>query len=139
MNMLVDAALEIVDTSSSTFLVDSGMLLGGARAGASALLQNHPVYSPLMNLAKNAFNPNVEAEVLTDVSHVIMDFPGFFIPSKSLLKIYSVVGRILVLLADYLPDHCIHSEELLVQLVLLAVGVNDVVKLHKKGMGHRSS
>jgi hypothetical protein len=74
--------------------------------------------------------PDVEAEVLTDMAHVMMDFSGFLItPSKSMLRCLSVVvGRILVLSADYLPDHTVHPEELFVQLFLLAVSLRDVVK-----------
>jgi hypothetical protein len=73
-------------------------------------------------------NPSVEAEVLTDMSHVMMDFSGFFTPSRSLLRCFSVVGRILVLSADYLPDHTVHPEELAVQLFLLAYSLSDVLK-----------
>ena len=73
-------------------------------------------------------NPIVEAEVLTDISHVMMDFAVFFTPSRSLLRCLSVVGRILVLSADYLPDHAVHPEELAVQLFLLAASLSNVGK-----------
>jgi hypothetical protein len=87
-------------------------------------------------------NPSVEAEVLTDMSHVMIDFSGFFTPSRSLLRCFSVVGRILVLSADYLPDHTVHPEELAVQLFLLAVSLSDVLKsllaLHHPRHGTRN-
>jgi hypothetical protein len=73
-------------------------------------------------------SPEVEAEVLTDMSHMVMDFSGFFGPSKSLLRLCSVLGRILIIGADYLPDHNVHPEELVIQLVLLAINLSDVVK-----------
>jgi hypothetical protein len=73
-------------------------------------------------------NPSVEAEVLTVMSHVMMDFSGFFNPPRPLLRYFSVVGRILVLSADYLPDHTVHPEELTVQLFLLAVSLRDDLK-----------
>jgi hypothetical protein len=69
-----------------------------------------------------------EVEVLTDMSHMVMDFSGFFGPSKSLLRLCSVLGRILIIGADYLPDHNVHPEELVIQLVLLAINLSDVVK-----------
>jgi hypothetical protein len=79
--------------------------------------------------------PDVKAEVLTDMSHVMMDFSGFLTtgtPSKSMRRcFFVVVGRVLVLSADYLPDHTVHPEELAVQLFLLAVSVTDILKALK--------
>jgi hypothetical protein len=86
----------------------------------------------LSTASHSLMTPDVEAEVLTDVSHVMMDFSGFLpndTPSKSMLRCFSVVvGRILVLSADYLPDHTVHPEELAVQLFLLTVSLNDILK-----------
>jgi hypothetical protein len=72
--------------------------------------------------------PDIEAEVLTDISHVVLDFSVFFSPSKPLLRLFSIVGRILDIYADYLPDHMILPEELVVQLFLLGVSMHEVVK-----------
>ena len=72
--------------------------------------------------------PDVEAEVMVDMSHVILDFSTFFSTSKSLLRFFSVFGRILVIYADYLPDHNILPEELAIQLFLLGVSMNEIVK-----------
>lgn len=62
---------------------------------------------------------NVEVEILTDISHIVMDFSTFFSPSKSVLRCLLVLGRLIILYTDYLPDHTIHSEELVVQILLL--------------------
>jgi hypothetical protein len=76
--------------------------------------------------------PDVELEVLTAMAHVMMDFSGFLTtgtPSKSSLRSFTgVVGRILILSADYLPDHTINPEELAVQLFLLTVNLTDILK-----------
>ena len=80
-----------------------------------------PDSSPLLR-------PDVEAEVMVDMSHVILDFSTFFSTSKSLLRFFSVFGRILVIYADYLPDHNILPEELAIQLFLLGVSMNEIVK-----------
>jgi hypothetical protein len=86
----------------------------------------------LSTTSHSLMTPEVEAEVLTDMSHVMMDFSGFLpigTPSKSMLRYFSVVvGRILVLSADYLPDHTVHPEELVVQLFLLTVSLSDILK-----------
>jgi hypothetical protein len=71
----------------------------------------------------------VEAEVLNDMCHVVMDFSGFFGLSKPELQLCSVLGRILIIGAECLPDQNVHPEELVIQLVLLAINLNDVVKV----------
>jgi hypothetical protein len=105
------------------------MLLGSQQDALSAASQS-------------LINPDVEAEVLTDMSHVLMGFSGFLTtgtPSNSTLRCLSVaVGRILILFADYLPDHTVHPEELAVQLFLLTVSLNDILKaLHMREQGSR--
>ena len=72
-------------------------------------------------------NPNVEAEVLTDMSHVALDFTGFFKPSRASYLVFAVLGRLLLITADYLPDHAVSPEELAVQMFLLGTNVNALV------------
>ena len=72
--------------------------------------------------------PEIQAEVLTDMAHVALDFSTFFRPNKAALRLLTVVGRLSVLTADYLPDHSILPEELVIQLFLLGVSTLDVVK-----------
>jgi hypothetical protein len=81
-------------------------------------------------------DPNVEAEVLTDMSHVALDFTPLSLTSlfnssspKALLKMTSVIGRVFVILADYIPDHSIHPEELVIQLVMLGLSINNLASL----------
>jgi len=85
-------------------------------------------HMPTTILAAASYDPDIEAEVLVDVSHVIMDLPVFFRPSESLVRCFSVIGRILVIGADYLPDHTMHPEELAIQLFLLGISLKDVLK-----------
>ena len=65
-------------------------------------------------------DPGVEAEVCSTMAHLALDFTGFLSPSRSLLRIVSVIGRLFAISADYLPDHNIHPEELIIQIVLLS-------------------
>jgi hypothetical protein len=75
------------------------------------------------------FNPEVEAEVITDVSHVALDFSGFVTPSKSLYLSFTVVGRMLLLYMDwYIPGHSVPPEELAIQMFLLGANLKDLVK-----------
>jgi hypothetical protein len=73
-------------------------------------------------------DPNVEAEVLTDMSHLALDFTSLLNSSskKALLKRSLVIGRVLVILADYLPDHSIHPEELVIQLFMLGLAIKNL-------------
>jgi hypothetical protein len=95
-------------------MVDSSMLVG---AFDSMLEQDHLSLLP----------PDIEAEALTDMSHVVLDFSVFFSPSKQQLRLFSIVGRILVISADYIPDHTILPEELVDQLFLLGVSMREIV------------
>jgi hypothetical protein len=75
-----------------------------------------------------SLDPSVFAELLTDMAHVLLDFAGMFSPSKSLIRLFAVVGQIFAISADYLPDHSTHPEELLIQLFLLAVTMKELIK-----------
>ena len=83
--------------------------------------------SPIHTEAPQGVSVELETEVLTDVSHVVLDFSSFLTPSKSVLRLCSVVGRVLILSVDYLPDHRINPEELAIQLFLLAVSLKDIL------------
>ena len=70
-------------------------------------------------IAAVASTPDGESQLLNDAAHVVMDFSGIFRPSKSTMRLFSIGGRLLGLLADYLPDHTIHVEEVLIQLFFI--------------------
>jgi hypothetical protein len=75
------------------------------------------------------FNPEVKAEVLTDVSHVALDFSCFLTPSKSLYLVFAVVGRMLLLYNDWcVPGHSVPPEELAIQVFLLGATLKDLVR-----------
>jgi hypothetical protein len=70
---------------------------------------------------------------LVDVSHLVVDFSFLSNLSKDATScimrcreeqqvIRSIVGRILVLCADWLPDHHIFPEELAIQSFFLILG-----------------
>ena len=87
-------------------------------------------------------HPEVEAEVLMDVSHLVVDFSFL---SNLLSKddatscimescrekqvIRSMVGRILVLCADWLPDHHIFPEEFAIQSFFLILGLLQISRV----------
>ena len=91
--------------------------------------------------------PDIEAQVLTTMAHVTMDFPGMMKPTKTettptttttesaarvpsktvVLPFLLVVGRVMVIASDYILDHSIHPEELLIQLVLMSASMKDIL------------
>lgn len=80
-------------------------------------------------LAATTMSTEVEAEVLTAMAHLTMDFTGLanMKPSKRLLRLLVVIGRMLVISADYVADHVIHPEELLIQLFLMSVTIKEMI------------
>ncbi|KAG7365315.1 hypothetical protein IV203_038518 [Nitzschia inconspicua] len=71
-------------------------------------------------------DPNLEAESLTVMAHLALDFSGFVMsPSRSLFRLFAVLGRIFAISADYVVDHSIHTEELMIQLFLISVALKD--------------
>ncbi len=74
-------------------------------------------------------DPNVEAEVFTDMSHVTLDFTPSLLDSsssKALLKKTSVIGGVFVILADHTSDHSIRPEELVIQLIMLGLAAKNL-------------
>ncbi|KAL3928482.1 MAG: hypothetical protein SGARI_005023 [Bacillariaceae sp.] len=71
-------------------------------------------------------DPSLEAESLTVMAHLALDFSGFVIsPSRSLFRLAAVLGRVCAISADYVLDHNIHTEELMIQLFLISVAMKD--------------
>jgi hypothetical protein len=73
-------------------------------------------------------DPLLEAEVLNDLSHVALDITTMVgLPTMS-LRIATVIGRLLVMAADFLPDHAVKADELVFQVVMLAVASHALVQ-----------
>ena len=72
-------------------------------------------------VATAAVAPELESEVLLDVSHLFLDFSAFLTASKPVLKVAQVIGRILILAQDYIPDKHVSPEELGIQVLMITV------------------
>eukprot|EP00534_Pseudo-nitzschia_fraudulenta_P000971 CAMPEP_0201116354 /NCGR_PEP_ID=MMETSP0850-20130426/674_1 /ASSEMBLY_ACC=CAM_ASM_000622 /TAXON_ID=183588 /ORGANISM="Pseudo-nitzschia fraudulenta, Strain WWA7" /LENGTH=173 /DNA_ID=CAMNT_0047380421 /DNA_START=71 /DNA_END=592 /DNA_ORIENTATION=+ len=74
-------------------------------------------------------DPDVQAQILNDGSHMLMDFPDVFRkPSKLQMKYLQVIGRIMILGTGMLPHHGFSHEELAVQLFLLNANLKPVIR-----------
>jgi hypothetical protein len=85
------------------------------------------VVTTKLEVSGSSFDPSVEAELCTTMAHVALDFTGLMSPSKSIIRLFSVVGRLFAISADYLPDHSIHSEEVMIQGILLALALRELI------------
>ena len=70
--------------------------------------------------------PQVESQFLGDIS-MALDLSQLFRPNKKTIRMISLGGRLLGLMADYVPDHSIHAEELLVQLFFMGTAVKEIL------------
>jgi hypothetical protein len=68
-----------------------------------------------------ATDPQLEAELLTDVSHVALDLTTFVSPNTAWIRFCNVLGRILVVSSDYVQDHYISPDEALFQAIMLTI------------------
>jgi len=87
---------------------------------------SHEVTTDL-KAVEEPFDPMIEAELCSTMAHVALDFTGLLSPSKSIVRLFSVVGRVFAISADYLPDHSIHTEELIIQIFLLSLSLRELL------------
>ena len=117
-----------LDSCRSSLCATPDFYDGGALNIQSPLMTILP--SILTSVSTGGIVPvdtSVGAEVLTDMAHFSLDFAGLVSPSRSLVRVCAVIGRIFAISADYLPDHSIHTEELLIQLLLISIATKDLI------------
>lgn len=68
---------------------------------------------------------SVQAQLFSGMAHVFLDFTGMTGASKFLVRLCAIVGRVCVISADYLPDHSIHPEEIVIQIVLMFLAIKE--------------
>jgi len=74
---------------------------------------------------------DVQAEILTDSSIGLMEYPSFLPDvktSKLRIKYAQVMGRILIIDISLLPGHTFHPEELAIQLFLLGASMDPIIR-----------
>lgn len=113
-------------------LVAPESILGAGAFVPPPVVAESPIFSSSLELVNTmtmevnqvptaASTPEGESELLNDAAHVALDFSGIFRPSKSTMRMFSIGGRLLGLLADYIPDHTVHVEEVLIQLFFICM------------------
>jgi hypothetical protein len=69
----------------------------------------------------SSLDPLLEAEVLTDLAHISLDLFTVLGPARLVTRLAAIVGRVLAMLADYVPDHKVLPEELVFQAIMMVV------------------
>ena len=96
---------------------------------ASSTLQFANALTLPVQAAANAMSsPEVESEFLGDMAHMAMDISGLFRPTKQTMRLYTLGGRLLGLMADYVPDHSVHAEELVIQLFFMGMTLKEIIE-----------
>eukprot|EP00980_Cylindrotheca_fusiformis_P000122 scaffold21_cov107-Cylindrotheca_fusiformis.AAC.16 len=119
--MFADNSAAAAATAGTSFLETQSSL---PNSDALSFLSN----SVLQLADASTSSPAVLAEVFAGLAHLTLDFTGMVVNSKSsAVRCMCVIfGRVFALSADYLPDHAIHPEELLIQLFLMCVAMREV-------------
>ena len=84
------------------------------------------LYSATSNLLSSA-DPRLEVELLNDVSHVALDVTTFLSPRTAWLRLFGVIGRVLIVASDCIQevqDDTITLDEWAFQAVMLAVSIH---------------
>lgn len=96
----------------------SSSILYSTAAPITALSSNNIFASTSEHITSD---PKLEAELLTDASHVALDLTTFYSPNTAWIRFCNVFGRILIITSDYISDHYISPDEAVFQAAMLAV------------------
>ena len=75
--------------------------------------------------SSSSSSTNVLSQCLGGVAHLCLDFTGMTGASKLLIRLLTILGRVCVLSADYLPDHSINTQEMIIQIILMYLAVKE--------------
>jgi len=101
--------------------------------GSSTLGIANAIALPAQAAATAFANPEFESEFLEDMAHLALDFSGIFRPCQNTVRLFSLGGRLLALMADYLPDHSVHTEELLIQVFFMGMTMKEMLEEELQG------
>jgi hypothetical protein len=64
---------------------------------------------------------SLEAEILSDLAHLCLDFATLFSPDTIVLRLFVICGRVFNILADYIPDRQMTTDEIVIQSFMLSL------------------
>ena len=69
-------------------------------------------------------SPQLETEILNDISHLALDVSTFLPPRTAWLRLFNVIGRLMIITSDYIQDDTITLDEWVFQATMLAVSLH---------------
>ena len=87
-----------------------------------------PPFASVVTATPTFIDPVVEAELLTDMAHVALDFVTFFGPATVVIRLMAIIGRLFTIGADYVPDHAMNIEEVIFQAVMLGMASSGFIQ-----------
>jgi hypothetical protein len=120
----VHSIMSVADVTAKIFaagLPAKILIMKDATSASSSLLE-------LTNYA----DPELQAELLLELSHVFLDFTAFIKTSGTVLNYAQVIGRISFIMIGFLPDHNFHPEEMALQVFLLGLSIQKIIASHQE-------
>ena len=90
-----------------------------AQHASSFILAVNEAVQPTLSTA--ATTPQLEAEILADMSHLFIDITPLLEAPTIILRLSILMGRLLAMESDYLPDQMIVKDDLVFELPLLGL------------------
>jgi len=133
---ITDAVASTTNLFEETSIADAPSLLSMSSEGKKSLFDifTNEATKVSSSVATEAVaNPNVQAEILSDTSFIVVDVPKFlpdkfFKVSKLQMKYLELAGRLMVIGAGFLPQHQFHQEELAIQIFLLGNNIKPIIR-----------
>ena len=123
------ATAAAVDTASGV----GTMTLSTAATAATTTLGDS-AHELVVATATAFASPDKQAEVLSDSSFALCEYPTFLPDLKTnklRIRVAQVLGRILIIDISLLPGHTFHPEELAIQLFLLGASLQPIIRSFK--------
>lgn len=116
MKMFIDEInpLTVIDIASKSFF--SSEAAAGVSTKAFTMISN--LFTAISS------SPQLETEILNDVSHFALDVSNFFHPRTAWLRLFNVIGRLMIITSDYIQDDTITLDEWVFQATMLAVSLH---------------
>lgn len=107
-----------LDTISSGMSPFSNIIASVFMAMGRRSQYSTPAFESILDI------PALGSTLLTDVSHIGFDFVSFLSDKTEAVRLIILLGRVFFIMSDYLPDHQIEPDELLIQMYMLYMSID---------------
>jgi len=125
------AAAASTATTSAAIITTAATAVTATNTAAVTTSVSESAHQMVVATATAIMSPDKQAEVLSDSSFALCEYPTFLPDmktSKLLIRLAQVLGRILIIDISLLPGHTFHPEELAIQLFLLGASMQPIIR-----------